>query len=69
MGCTFEDESGFADAARAVEDERLRDAVVVGVVVEDCFQQWPGDDPPGFVHHCSSGLSEFECSSATPSVP
>lgn len=34
---TVEDESGFADATGAVENEGLRDTVVLGVVVEDCF--------------------------------
>jgi hypothetical protein len=33
FGFTFEDEGGFAGATRAVEDQRLRDAVVLGVVV------------------------------------
>lgn len=48
----MEDEGGFADTARAVEEERLRDAVVVeGVVVENRFHQRPGDYPPCFPHH------------------
>jgi hypothetical protein len=33
MNHTFEEEGGFADATGAVENERLRDAVVLGVVV------------------------------------
>ena len=34
---TVEDESGFADATRAMENEGLRDTVVLSVVVEDCL--------------------------------
>jgi hypothetical protein len=30
---TFKDESGFASATRAMEDERLRDTVVLSVIV------------------------------------
>lgn len=30
---TFDNEGGFADAARTVEDQRLMDAVVLGVVI------------------------------------
>ncbi len=30
FGFTFEDEGGFAGATRAVEDQRLRDAVMLG---------------------------------------
>lgn len=51
FGFTFEDEGGFAGATRAVEDERLRDAVVLGVVVQHGFQEWPWDYSPCFVHH------------------
>lgn len=31
---TFKDESSFADASRTMEDERLRNSVVLSVVVE-----------------------------------
>lgn len=48
---TVEDEGGFADAAGAVEDEGLRDAVVLGVVVEDSLEEWARDYPPCLVHH------------------
>lgn len=34
---TVGDERGLADASRAVEDQRLRDAVSHDVVVEYCF--------------------------------
>jgi hypothetical protein len=34
---TFENESSFADTTRAVKDERLRNTVVMSVIVEDCF--------------------------------
>ena len=43
---TVKDERGFPDAARAVEEERLLDAVVLRVVVEDGFQQRSRDDFP-----------------------
>lgn len=52
-----------------MKNERLRNNVVIGVVVEDCFQERPGDDSPGFVHHfsgeTSSGLVFSVC---TPGV-
>lgn len=48
---TVEDEGSFADAAGAVEDEGLRDAVVLGVVVEDGLEEWARDYPPCLVHH------------------
>lgn len=34
---TVEDESGFADATGAVDNERLMDTMVLGVVIEDCL--------------------------------
>ena len=49
-----------------MENERLRDAVVIGVVVENGLQEGSWDYSPCFVHHltgrtpgaCSNELSE-----------
>lgn len=35
---TVKDKSGFADATGAMENEGLRDTVLLGMVVEDCFE-------------------------------
>lgn len=43
---TFKYEGGLADAARAVEDQWLRDAVVLGMVVQHGFQEWSWDNSP-----------------------
>lgn len=40
------EEGGLAGAAGAVEEEGLREPVVVGVVVQDRFEERAGDDPP-----------------------
>lgn len=42
----MEEEGGFADAAGAMEEEGLGDAVVEGVVVEDALHERPRDDTP-----------------------
>jgi hypothetical protein len=34
---TVEDQCGFADATRTMEDERLRNTVALDMVVENCF--------------------------------
>lgn len=48
---TFENEGGFANATGAMKDERLRDAMVLNVVVENGFQEGPWDDSPCFLCH------------------
>lgn len=48
---TFEDESGLANASWTVEDEGLRDSVVLSMIVEHRLHQWPWYDPPWFAGH------------------
>lgn len=48
---TFKNEGGFADATRAVKDKRLRNAVVLSMIVEDSFEKGPWDYSPCLVHH------------------
>ena len=48
---TVKNEGGFADATRAVKDKRLRNAVVLSMIVEDSFEKWPWDYSPCLVHH------------------
>lgn len=51
MWFTIENESGLANASGAVEDERLRHSVVLGVIVENSLDQWPRDYPPWLTRH------------------
>lgn len=51
LGLTIEDESGFAGAAEAVEEERETDAVLLSVVVQNRLEKRPWDDPPWLLRH------------------
>jgi len=45
----LKNEGGFADASGAVKEEGLVKAVVLGVVVEDGFEEGSGKDSPCFL--------------------
>lgn len=55
-GRTVKEKGGLADAAGTVKDDRLRDAVVYGVVVKDRLEERPRDDPPPLGRRLHRGL-------------
>lgn len=53
----MENEGGFADASGTVKDEGLRDAVVLGVVVENGFKERSWNDSPCFLSIHFQGIN------------
>lgn len=51
-----------------MENEGLRNTVVVGVVVKDCFEEWPWYYSPYLVHHFFDLMPCFLSSPSTCSV-